>query len=227
MCLRPNLTRLTRDVRIVMGLTIVVPEGAGIVTEVEVPLDPPGSGNHKLILTATPSDGYEFDRFEWDYNVFYPDGSPPYYHHYVTYNNPTSGQTPTWGSAHYPSGGTQSSVSSNLKAYFKPKTQFKVSVSIVPDDAGNVEGGGEFYEGSNCMISTTPKCSPWKFDHWELTPGGTVRSRQHTFTVNQDTTCVAHYTHTNTGKPYYDADGGGEILCTPGGAILYDGDAVQ
>lgn len=114
---------------------------------------------------------------------------------------------------------------SNLVAVFEKNSTEKhnVSTSAFPVKAAVTTGDGDYDDGTTCTINATAKCSPWIFDHWELTPGGTVRTKEHSFVVTEDTNCVAHYLHTNTGNPY---DKSGNILCDSSGNILYDGDLV-
>lgn len=102
---------------------------------------------------------------------------------------------------------------------------YTVEVSAVPAKAVRAQrGGGNYNQGDTCTIETERKCSPWVFDRWELSPGGTVRTETCSFVVTANTSCVAYYTHTNTGNPYYDENG--KILCDDSGSILYDGDEV-
>ena len=102
---------------------------------------------------------------------------------------------------------------------------YTVKVSAVPAKAVRAQrGGGNYNQGDTCTIETERKCSPWVFDRWELSPGGTVRTETFSFVVTANTSCVAYYTHTDSGMPYYDADGDGEIICNSSGSILYDGD---
>lgn len=200
-------------------------------------------------IEATPNDGWTFDHFEIrvrSYSSLNDYLISDFTNTYQVTKNPTASTLifdepfpanigSSWQRIDSISGPSSQELGSeclSVKAVFvKEKVKVKVTLGIHPQNAGTVEGGGEFDKGASCTISTTPKCSPWKFDHWELTPGGTVKDSQHTFTVSQDTVCVAHYTHTSTGKPYYDADDedadGSKILCTPDGVILYDGDEVQ
>lgn len=101
----------------------------------------------------------------------------------------------------------------------------KVATSVYPENAGTSTGDGDYDSGSSVTISTKEKCSPWIFDHWELNPGGVIaRSKEHSFTVDEDTDCIAYYKHTNTLDPYHDENG--NVLCSGNGAILYDGDAI-
>lgn len=102
---------------------------------------------------------------------------------------------------------------------------YTVTVSAVPAKAVRAQrGGGNYNQGDTCTIETERKCSPWVFDRWELSPGGTVRTETFSFVVTANTSCVAYYTHTNTGNPYHDENG--KILCDDSGNILYDGDEV-
>ena len=109
----------------------------------------------------------------------------------------------------------------SLTATFRNGSGLLVSVSSSPANAATVTGGGVYVHGQTCTIDALAKCSPWTFDHWELSPGGTVDVRRHSFSVQDDTTCVAHFRHSDTKMPY---DVGGKILCSSSGDILYDGD---
>jgi len=98
-----------------------------------------------------------------------------------------------------------------------------VTVIPSPENAGSVSGSGYYRQGSTCSISAVCKCSPWTFDHWAIVPGERVDDRDCSFTVEQDTTCIAYFNHSNTGMLY---DQNGKILSSHDGNILYDGNLV-
>lgn len=135
-----------------------------------------------------------------------------------------------WQSYNNTTGPSKYNVKSLIAVFEKdtppPEYKYTVSVMASPQKAAHVSGSGIYLKDSTCTIGTVKRCSPWVFDHWELIPGGTVYGEYHSFSVTSDTTCIAHYHHTNTGALYYDADGGGEIICGSSGDLLYDGDAV-
>ena len=119
------------------------------------------------------------------------------------------------------------SLTATFERQHSPGIKFHVSTTMTPDKArGSTSGDGDYEEGERCGISAKSKCSPWIFDHWEFSTGKTYRSQSVSFTVYSDVTCTAFFRHANTGALLYDADGGGDLICSATGDLLYNGDNV-
>lgn len=116
----------------------------------------------------------------------------------------------------------------SMVAFFErdPDAKFTVTTAASPEKAGTTSGDGDYASGAQCTVSANEKCSPWTFVEWVLSTGARSSQKSYTFTVNKDVTCTARFSHSSTGAPYYDSDTG-EILCSHGGSMLYDGDAVE
>jgi len=97
--------------------------------------------------------------------------------------------------------------------------KFTVSVAVSPQNAGTATGGGRYESGASVVIGAKAHCSPWTFDHWEITPGDDSDDATTGFFVTDDTVCTAYFTHSDSGRLY---DHDGKILCNGNGTILHD-----
>ena len=217
----------------------IIPSGAGSVeTIVHDEYDSAGDyiGYH-LELRATPAEGYRFDHFEWEYQIYWDgDYFPP--------------QQGTKGSELNPEPNGPLVVDfltryqvyrhyrySGLKAYFtleggsepEPGEKYTVAISVSPTNGGTVAGGGEYESGAICTLTANYNAGYELLRLVNDADGTTIyppnppqcfgKTIEHSFPVSKDSTWIAYFRAcTNAilrGKS-------GNILRGQGGNILRD-----
>jgi len=103
-------------------------------------------------------------------------------------------------------------------AYFTQDTYYNVYTTPRHLRSAKLRGAGKYANGETATVSAEPSCSPWTFLYW-IIRGTVYRMPTVSFTVNQDTYCVAYFEHSNSGLPY---DEDGKILTDASGNIYRD-----
>ena len=132
-----------------------------------------GSGgytyNQQCTVTATPAEHYQF--VNWTEN-----GSQ------VSTDNP---YVFTVTEAH------------DLVANFTTLPIYTVTALVDPEEAGTVEGAGDFEEGATCTLTATAANPGYVFQYWADENDNMIsEDNPFTFTVNSDTTVVAAFSTT-------------------------------
>lgn len=184
------------------SVTASVAESGGGAVEVktaESVVTPSGATDTILSISATPFNGYKFDRWVRVKTYTYKDGIPDYTLEDVLYSDTRYEQVDWWDSSEEST--TLVSQTTHYTAFFIPEEQpptppvgtSTVSVVASPSNAGAVTGGGTFNNGSSCTITATPS-SGYDFINWtnDQSPT-TITTPTHTFTVDGDVTWTAHF----------------------------------
>ena len=201
--------------------TGVHPDNSGIVTGGGI-----YSAGTEVEITATPNNGYEFDK--WMIN----------------------GQEVSQESAGERGSVTKTitvNVNTTVIAYFKAVVhQYTVSTSVNPVGSGVVTGGGTYNEDTEVTLVATPN-SGYEFDKWMINgqevqqeSAGERGSVSKTITINANTTVVAYFktvtptkynvstsvnpigSGTVTGDGSYDAGTEVTLVATPNSGYEFD-----
>ncbi|MDO5444422.1 MAG: InlB B-repeat-containing protein [Eubacteriales bacterium] len=129
------------------------------------------SSGSNAVLTATPAEGFSFDKWV-----------------------DSSGATLSTGASYTL---TNINKNYNITAVFTQNTsptKYTVAVTVSPAGAGTVGGGGSWNSGSNTILSATPS-SGYVFNDWYDTDTGSVLSSNltYTLTVNRNYNIQARF----------------------------------
>lgn len=83
-------------------------------------------------------------------------------------------------------------------------------------------GDGEYEVGELCTIEARFKCSPWEFQYWSSVKYGRIYENPYSFIVTDNVIFALGARHPYTGKIMCD-NTTGKIMCSPSGAIIYEG----